>query len=70
MHGKNFGWVNHIEKVLNHYLTPKMNMNGVYQAISHHMLIHKLHTIVHHAAAHNHGMIKKMYHVMHKTGWA
>jgi hypothetical protein len=66
MHGHNAGWVSHIEKVLTDHMTPSMNMNGIYKAISHNQLVHRLHTIIHHAATHHHKMIGKMFHVLSK----
>jgi hypothetical protein len=69
MHGKNFGWVSKIEALLKGHLKATLNMSGIYRAIAHHELIHKLHTIVHHAASHHKVMIHRMFHVLRKTGF-
>merc|ERR1712100_474041 len=69
MHGKNFKWVGSIEALLKSHMKATPNMSSMHRLISHHMLVHKLHTIVHHAAAHNHKMIKKMYHALGKKGF-
>lgn len=69
MHGKNFGWVSKIEALLKGHLKATLNMSGIYKAITHHELVHKLHTIIHHAATHHKVMIHKMFHVLRKTGF-
>lgn len=68
MEGKNFGWVSSIESLLKSHLKSTLDQRDMYAKITHMHLVHRLHTIIHHAATHHKAAISKMFHVLRKHG--
>ena len=54
MHGKNFGWVDNIEKLLHHNMVFALKTPWIKKHIAHHKMVYKLHSIIRHAAVSHH----------------
>ena len=67
LHGGSYSWVKQIKFLLKKHMN--LEMKDIKSMTQHHILVHKLHNIIRHAATHSQVMIHKLYGVMKKHGF-